>query len=49
MLLGLDYESRNRFYKVIYIFGGDRMKVWENYKWSIILLISVIIGGIVGL
>ncbi|MCS6166532.1 dicarboxylate/amino acid:cation symporter [Clostridium botulinum] len=33
----------------LYILGGDRMKVWENYKWSIILLISVIIGGIVGL
>ncbi len=48
-LYDLEYESKNRFYKVMYKFGGDKMKLWENYKWSIILLISVIIGGIVGL
>ena len=29
--------------------GGDRMNLWENYKWSIILLLSVVAGGIVGL
>ncbi|WP_251862323.1 dicarboxylate/amino acid:cation symporter [Clostridium sp. Marseille-Q2269] len=25
------------------------MKLWKNYKWSIILLISVILGGVLGL